>query len=127
MLSEEIFGVRLLLLLEDRRLTQCAFAKLIGVRPATVCKWIGGTNYPKFEYLEKMADILNITLDELCGVDFIPASGKWVDNKSQYIKELDAYFIQAKCSVCGRYSDRIDNYTSIMSNECCSHCGAKMK
>lgn len=52
--------------------------------------------------------------------------GRWTDNVYKYVKSLDAYFIQAKCSVCGRYSDRIDIYSRFMSNECCSRCGARM-
>jgi hypothetical protein len=52
--------------------------------------------------------------------------GHWYHNTSKYISELDAYFIQACCSCCGRYSDRIDNYSQIMTNETCSHCGARM-
>lgn len=52
--------------------------------------------------------------------------GRWTDNVYKYVKSLDAYFIQAKCSVCGRYSDRIDIYSKFMSNECCSQCGARM-
>lgn len=52
--------------------------------------------------------------------------GRWIDNVYKYVISLDAYFIQAKCSVCGRYSDRIDIYSKFMSNECCSRCGARM-
>lgn len=53
--------------------------------------------------------------------------GHWQDNTYRYVGELDAYFIQACCSCCNRYSDRIDQYTKIMSNETCSHCGADMR
>lgn len=53
--------------------------------------------------------------------------GHWYHNTSKYVSELDAYFIQACCSCCGRYSDRIDRYSQIMSNETCSHCGADMR
>ena len=52
--------------------------------------------------------------------------GHWYHNTSKYISELDVYFIQACCSCCGKYSDKIDAYSQIMSNENCSHCGAKM-
>lgn len=52
--------------------------------------------------------------------------GHWYHNTSKYISELDAYFIQACCSCCGKYSDRVDSYSQLMSNETCSHCGAKM-
>ena len=52
--------------------------------------------------------------------------GHWYHNTSKYVSELDAYFIQACCSCCGKYSDRVDSYSQQMSNECCSHCGARM-
>jgi hypothetical protein len=52
--------------------------------------------------------------------------GYWYHNTSKYISELDACFIQACCSCCGRYSDKIDSYSQTMSNENCSHCGARM-
>lgn len=71
--------------------------------------------------------------DAMDFIDAIPAAdvqpvkcGHWYHNTSKYISELDAYFIQACCSCCGRYSDRIDAYSQIMSNENCSHCGARM-
>ena len=77
------------------------------------------------------------TYDGTCEVDIIATvptadvqpvkRGHWYHNTSKYISELDAYFIQACCSYCGRYSDRIDSYTVIMSNEFCSHCGADMR
>lgn len=53
--------------------------------------------------------------------------GHWYHNTSKYVSELDAYFIQACCSCCNKYSDRVDQYTKIMSNETCSHCGADMR
>ena len=52
--------------------------------------------------------------------------GEWVDNTYKYVKELDAFFIQARCTICGRFSDRIDIYSRYMSNKRCSHCGAIM-
>lgn len=71
--------------------------------------------------------------DAMDFIDAIPAAdvqpikkGHWYHNTSKYISELDAYFIQARCSCCGKYSDRVDLYSTIMSNEMCSHCGARM-
>lgn len=68
-----------------------------------------------------------------CGMLNVPSAdvqpikkGHWYHNTSKYISELDAYFIQACCSCCGKYSDRVDPYSTIMSNEMCSHCGARM-
>lgn len=53
--------------------------------------------------------------------------GHWYHNTSKYVSELDAYFVQACCSCCKRYSHKIDNYTGIMSNNYCSCCGADMR
>lgn len=71
--------------------------------------------------------------DAMDFIDAIPAAdvqpikhGRWYHNTSKYISELDAYFIQACCSCCDRYSDRVDSYSQLMSNEHCSHCGARM-
>lgn len=67
-------------------------------------------------------------LKELKTTDVQPVKyGHWYDNTYRYIGELDAYFIQACCSCCNRYSDKLDQYTKIMSNETCSHCGANMR
>lgn len=67
-------------------------------------------------------------LKELKTADVQPVKyGHWYDNTYRYIGELDAYFIQACCSCCNRYSDKLDQYTKIMSNETCSHCGANMR
>ena len=67
-------------------------------------------------------------IEQLKKADVHPAKrGHWYHNISKYISELDAYFIQACCSCCGRYSDKIDQYSQIMSNETCSHCGADMR
>ena len=72
------------------------------------------------------ADEMDIIID-MPAADVQPVKhGRWTDNVYKYVKSLDAYFIQAKCSVCGRYSDRIDIYSRFMSNECCSRCGARM-
>ena len=94
--------------------------------------------------LEKVLDdsnILTVQTKEYGSIEVIPVDtitdikladaepvkhGRWTDNVYKYVKSLDAYFIQAKCSVCGRYSDRIDIYSRFMSNECCSRCGARM-
>lgn len=67
MITEEIFGVRLKMLLQERGLSQKAFARMMGVCTASMCKWIKGSQYPHFKQLIKMADVLDISLDELCG------------------------------------------------------------
>lgn len=71
--------------------------------------------------------ILKSKVAKLPAADVQPIKkGHWYHNTSKYISALDAYFIQACCSCCGKYSDRVDSYSTIMSNEMCSHCGARM-
>lgn len=53
--------------------------------------------------------------------------GKWEEHHATYIKQLDAWFVQAKCSCCGRYSDKMDNYSQYLDLEYCSHCSADMR
>ena len=72
-----------------------------------------------------------------CDVDVIdtaPAAdvqpvkrGHWRDHHCKHIEQLDANFIQAKCTCCGRYSDKIDSYCRYLDLEYCSHCGADMR
>ena len=86
---------------------------------------------PNKDYQRGMQDTIDCLVPEV--IAGIPAAdvqpikkGYWYHNTSKYISELDAYFIQACCSCCGKYSDRVDLYSTIMSNEMCSHCGARM-
>ena len=53
--------------------------------------------------------------------------GRWEKHHATYIKQLDAWFVQARCSCCHRYSDKIDNYSQYLDLEFCSHCGADMR
>ena len=70
---------------------------------------------------------ISIFIENMAAADVQPVKhGYWYHNTSKYISELDACFIQACCSCCGRYSDKMDLYSEIMSNETCSHCGARM-
>ena len=84
----------------------CKFYSVLGCQSTLIC-----TNGNKF----LAADVQPIR------------RGHWYDNTYRYVGELDAYFIQACCSCCNRYSDKLDQYTKIMSNETCSHCGADMR
>ena len=52
--------------------------------------------------------------------------GKWKEHHAIYIKQLDICLVRAKCSYCGRYSDKVDDYIPYLDLEYCSHCGADM-
>ena len=53
--------------------------------------------------------------------------GQWKDHHCKHIEQLDANLIQAKCTYCGRYSEKIDPYCRYLDLEYCSHCGADMR
>lgn len=69
-----------------------------------------------------------------CGMLNVPTAdaqpvrhGRWTDHHCKHIEQLNANLIQAKCTYCGRYSDKIDAYCRYLDLEYCSHCGADMR
>lgn len=58
---------RLKTLRESRKLTQTRLAELIGVNSRAYNRWERGNFVPQLDTLIKIADILNVTLDELTG------------------------------------------------------------
>lgn len=61
------FAERLRLLRESRQLTQVRLAELIGVDPRAYNRWERGTIAPQLDTLVKIADVLQVSLDELVG------------------------------------------------------------
>lgn len=61
------FSQRLKELREARKLTQARLAELIGVNPRAYNRWERGNFVPQLDTLIKIADVLNVTLDELSG------------------------------------------------------------
>lgn len=99
-------------------------ADVKGVSEPTMTRWL------RFELPEsEKAEYIHI-IDELAGKYNIKKNkgkcGTWEDVVFEHVDELDAYFIEAKCSCCGRYNQRISAYTYDMSNKYCSLCGADM-
>lgn len=61
------FAERLKTLRESRKLTQTRLAELIGVNSRAYNRWERGNFVPQVDALIKIADVLNVTLDELTG------------------------------------------------------------
>ncbi len=61
------FSERLRLLRESRQLMQVRLAELIGVNPRAYNRWERGTIAPHLDTLVKIADVLQVSLDELVG------------------------------------------------------------
>ena len=61
------FHERLRQLRTARKLTQTRVAELLGVSPRVYTRWENGDATPLFATLVKIADILDVSLDELAG------------------------------------------------------------
>jgi transcriptional regulator with XRE-family HTH domain len=67
----EKFAKRLKELREARGLTQARLAEMVGVIPRVYNRWERATAAPRLESLVSLADILQVTLDELTGREAI--------------------------------------------------------
>lgn len=61
------FAERLRLLREARNLSQVRLAELLGVDPRAYNRWEKGATAPHLDTVIKIADVLQVTLDELVG------------------------------------------------------------
>jgi transcriptional regulator with XRE-family HTH domain len=66
-LDMTIFAERLRLLRQARNITQARLAELVGVSARVYNRWEKGGNVPHFDTIVKIADILQVSLDELAG------------------------------------------------------------
>ena len=61
------FAERLKLLRESRQISQARLAELLEIDPRSYNRWERGGNIPHLDTIIKIADILQVTLDELVG------------------------------------------------------------
>ena len=67
-MSDNVFGSRLRLLLEESNIDGKAFAKLLHVQPPTLSNWLNGNRFPKdIETLINIANYFDVSLDYLLG------------------------------------------------------------
>jgi transcriptional regulator with XRE-family HTH domain len=64
---EIAMGTRLKKLRNERGLSQAQLAKLAGVPKGTLLQWEYGLRTPKLDAAAKLADALDVSLDELAG------------------------------------------------------------
>ena len=63
----EEFEKRLKQLREDRGLSQTRLAEMVEVTPRVYNRWERGSTIPRLDTLVRIADVLQVTLDELAG------------------------------------------------------------
>lgn len=63
------FPERLKALREARKITQARLAELLSVDPRVYNRWERGTATPQFDTVVRIAGILQVSLDELAGIE----------------------------------------------------------
>ena len=63
-----MLGEKIKLYRESKNMTQIEIAESLGVKPATISKYESGTLEPNIESLKKLAEIFNVSVDELLKV-----------------------------------------------------------
>lgn len=74
---------------EFQNLSQPDLAKLVGVTNGTISFWENGINEPKASYIEKLAEIFNVTTDYLLGRESIGVSLPRSEKKSEIQEVYD--------------------------------------
>ncbi len=64
-----MLGEKIKLCRESKKMTQVEIAEILGVKPATVSKYESGILEPNIESLKKLAELFNISIDELLKED----------------------------------------------------------
>ena len=70
------FAERLRTLREARKITQTRLAELLGVDPRVYNRWERGAATPQLETVVRIAQILQISLDELTGLQAVKSAPK---------------------------------------------------
>lgn len=81
------FGKNLATLRKARQLTQAQLAELLAIQPRLIGRWEQGQGKPQFDYLLKLAEVLEVSLDQLLRgqSDIAPAQ---FDIQNKQLKEL---------------------------------------
>lgn len=64
-----MLGEKIKLYRKNKKITQVEIAETLGVKPATISKYESGTLEPNIESLKKLAELFNISIDELLKED----------------------------------------------------------
>jgi transcriptional regulator with XRE-family HTH domain len=66
-LTMQVFSERLKTLRNQRALSQAALAQMLDVSPRVYNRWEKGTAIPRLDTVVRIADILQVSIDELAG------------------------------------------------------------
>lgn len=77
---QEIFIKRLIELMEEKDMTQCELANLIGTTNVTISRYINGDRNPRIEIIVKIAEVFNVSIDYLLGF----SNSRFINDFSNY-------------------------------------------
>lgn len=77
---QKIFIKRLIELMEEKDMTQCELANLIGTTNVTISRYISGDRSPRIEIIVKIAEVFNVSIDYLLGF----SNTRFVNDFSNY-------------------------------------------
>ena len=81
------FGQNLATLRKERQLTQTELADILEIQPRLIGRWEQGKGKPNFDYIVKLADVLEVTIDQLLrGIHNPPHTEFEIKNRK--LKEL---------------------------------------
>lgn len=81
------FGKNLTELRKARNLTQIELANLLDVQPRLLGRWERGQGKPQFDYIVKLADVLEVSIDRLVRGAEDPAADRF-EIRNRKLKEL---------------------------------------
>jgi len=81
------FRRNLLELRKQRKLTQAQLAELLDIQPRLISRWETGETKPQFDYIVRLAEVLEVTLDELVKSDEA-SEPKQFDIRNKRLEEL---------------------------------------
>lgn len=86
----QIIGKRLAEIRKSKKLKQTELAEMLNVSQQVISNIERGVTAPDIEQLKKIADIYNVSLDQLVGRDFFCNDADDVERKIiSYIKQMD--------------------------------------
>ena len=79
-MEKKLFGTMIATLRKEKKLTQAEVAEMMGVTDKAVSKWERDLSFPDINTLPKLAELFDMTFDELMQVK--------VDTKKKKIQKL---------------------------------------
>lgn len=101
---QKIFIKRLVELMEEKDMTQCELANLIGTTNVTISRYISGERNPRIEIVAKIAEVFNVSIDYLLGI-----------SNSRFISDVSTYSNFSKIEYTLNKLDLL-NYDKKLSN-----------